>query len=206
MNKKILVISAGTVHPNLMSVYRLKQLLKEKKKNDYIFTTKLSSLTDLANDQISAVILYFQKKRIPEPYLEALERFVFNGGGLLALHSASASFKQNQRYFNLIGGRFIKHGKISEFKVEVADTQSMIYKGISSFSVRDELYLHEYQKDVSVHFSTKVDDKIEPVVWTRELGKGKIAYCSLGHCAPVLKNQHVKSIIHQSLDWMDHCD
>jgi type 1 glutamine amidotransferase len=206
MNKKTVVIAAGTVHPNLMCVYRLQQLLREKKQNDYIFSTKLSSLTDLANDQFSSVVLYFQKKSIPEPYLEALERFVFNGGGLLALHSASASFKQNQRYFNLIGGRFIKHGKISEFKVEVADTQSAIYKGIPRFSVRDELYIHEYQNDVQVHFSTKVGDKTEPVVWTRELGKGKITYCSLGHCAPVLKNQHVKSIIYQSLDWMDHRD
>jgi uncharacterized protein len=201
MDKKIAVISAGIVHPNLMCRFKLKQLLKNRQKSQVTFSAELSSLDSLSRNDTSVVILYFQKKQISEDLLDALEQFVFNGGGLLALHSASASFKQNKRYFNLIGGRFIHHGKIDSFQVDAQPGE--IYKNIPGFTIKDELYLHEVQKDVTVHFSTDVNNKAEPVVWTRELGKGKTAYCSLGHGSSVLKHPQVQSIIYQSLDWLE---
>lgn len=168
-----------------------------------MFTPRLSDLKKLPQLKPAIAILYFQKKRIFEADLDSLERFVFNGGGLLALHSASASFKQSDRYFNLIGGRFKHHGKVSPFQVDVTDSeQTTIFKGIDPFVVRDELYIHEYLDDVAVHFTTRIETGMEPVVWTRELGKGKVAYCSLGHCAEVWKSPQVSAILEQSLNWL----
>ncbi len=202
MNNTILVISAGIVHPNPRCRFNMRLLLKENRTYSCTFTSNLDSLLDLAKEKPSIVVLYFQKKNISDSLLDSMENFVFNGGGLLAVHAASASFKQNKRYFNLIGGRFTHHGKIAKFKVDVAKEQSGIYKDISGFFVTDKPYFHEYLEDVTVHFSTEFGSKVEPVVWTREFGKGKVAYCSLGHCAPVLKHPQVASIVHQSLDWL----
>jgi len=202
MNKKILVISSGTVHPNPVCQFNLKTQLKKNETYVYTFTSDMGRMKDLSKEKFTAVILYFQKKKITDQLLDSLESFVFNGGGLLALHAASASFKQNQRYFNLLGGKFIHHGKISEFKVSPIKNQKGAYSAIPGFSITDELYIHEYLKDVTVHFTTKVGKKSEPVVWTRELGKGKIAYCSLGHRAAVWKHPQVGSILNTSLDWL----
>ena len=202
MNKKTLVISSGLVHPNLICRQSLKHLLREKKETLFTFSSSLDSLLRISTEETSTVILYFQKKQISDPLLQALERFVFNGGGLLALHAASASFKRNNRYFKLIGGRFLRHGAVSEFKIDAATNRSEIYKNIPGFTITDELYIHDYLRDVTVHFSTTVAEKTEPVVWTRELGKGRIAYCSLGHRSAVWKHPQVKAIVHQSLDWL----
>ena len=202
MNKKILVISSGVVHPNRVCQFNLKKQLKKNETYLYTFTSDLGRLKDLSKEKISAVILYFQKKTITDPLLDSLESFVFNGGGLLALHAASASFKQNKRYFNLLGGKFIRYDKISEFKVNPLKQQKGIYSGIPGFSITDKLYIHEYLKDVTVQFTAKIGKKSEPVVWTRELGKGKIVYCSLGHRAAVWKHPQVISILNTSLDWL----
>lgn len=202
MKKNILVISSGAVHPTIRCRFNLRSLLKKIETVSCTFTSDLDKLDSLAKENYSVVVLYFQKKTISDPLLDSLENFVFNGGGLLALHAASASFKQNQRYFNLLGGKFIHHGKIAQFKVRARQDQGSPYSGIGDFSITDELYIHEYLKDVAVHFTTQVGKKAEPVVWTRELGKGKVAYCSLGHRAAVWKQPQVKSIVNQSLDWL----
>jgi len=169
----------------------------------FVYTSDINDLASLKLGLYTSVILYFQKSGISDSALEAMESFVFNGGGLMAIHSASASFKQSERYYNLIGGKFVSHGKIADFKVKPLKKPSGLFKGITGFNVFDELYLHRYKEDVSVHFYTEVDKRKEPVVWTRELGKGKIAYCSLGHCAPIFKVPQVKQIIEHSVRWIN---
>ncbi len=201
--KPILVVSAGLVHPTPFCRRALKKVLSGMKGLSFTFTSDINVLASLKQDLYSSVILYFQKSRISDRALESLEGFVFNGGGVMAIHSASASFKQSERYYNLIGGKFVSHGKIEDFKVKPLKKPSGIYKGISDFSVFDELYLHKYKEDVTVHFYTEVNDRKEPVVWTRELGKGKIAYCSLGHCSPVFNVSQVKQIIRHSIRWIN---
>ena len=206
MNNHILVFSTGAVHPNLICQRYLKRLLKGNTTFGSTFSKNLNDLKNLPELKPSIVVLYFQKKQITDLLLDSLETYVFNGGGLLALHAASASFKQNNRYFNLLGGRFIHHGKIAPFDVHPSKNNNGIYNGIPGFSVTDELYIHDYLKDVTVHFSTAVGNKSEPVVWTRELGKGKVAYCSLGHRAAVWQHPQVVSILNRSLDWLSKAD
>ncbi len=200
--KQILVVSSGIVHPNLLCRRNLKKVLDDKTGYSFSYVTELDSLSSLPAGDFSAVILYFQRSRISEETLNALEDFVFNGGGLFAIHSASASFKQSDRYYNLIGGKFISHGPVREFEVKPERDAGGPYPGISKFKVTDELYIHKYKEDISVHFFTEVNQKKEPVVWTRELGRGKLAYLSLGHRSAVFKSPQVANIIYNSLDWI----
>ncbi|MBU2510200.1 ThuA domain-containing protein [bacterium] len=181
----------------------MKKLLKGRLQESFEFSSSISRLETLSNKETAVVVLYFHRKEISDSALKALESFVESGGGLLALHSASASFKQNNRYFKLLGGRFTNHGRISSFKVEPESDQGEIFQNITGFETRDELYIHQYTEDITVHFSTETDDHREPVVWTRKLSKGKIVYFSLGHCASVWKHPNVKSIMYQGLDWLE---
>ncbi len=199
MTKKILVFSAGWIHPSLACRFNLKKLLNQAKDYKFTYTSSLNPLIRLSG--YDAVVLYFHRKEISDSKLAALEEYVNNGGGILALHAASASFKQSEGYFNLIGGRFNHHGPITGFEVNNEEEQDGIFAGIPGFEVTDELYIHNVSDDITVHFSTKVEERNEPVVWTRKSGQGKVAYCSLGHRAAVLKHPHYKEIILRCFKW-----
>ena len=200
--KKILVVSSGLVHPNLLCRLGLRNVLSELKNGATDFVTNIEDLVSLQSGEYRAVVLYFQRSKISDKALEAMENFVFNGGGLLAIHSASASFKKNTRYYNLLGGKFISHGPVSEFKVAPIKGSRRPFGGISSFMVVDELYIHRYKGDVTMHFQTEINGKKEPVVWTRELGRGRLAYCSLGHRPSIFKIPEVRQIIKNSMKWL----
>jgi type 1 glutamine amidotransferase len=57
----------------------------------------------------SALVIYIHHKRISQSALTSWIVFVSDGGGILAIHSATASFKK-QTFFEILGGRFIGHG------------------------------------------------------------------------------------------------
>ncbi len=202
MKSNILVISAGIVHPSLLARYYFRKLLQEQSEISFTFTSTVEELTSLNKTDFDSVVLYFHRSNISTNALDALDNFVSQGGGLLAVHSPSASFKQHDRYFDILGGRFVSHGKIGPFSVQPEESASEVFPGLKPFSVVDELYIHDYQDDVTIHCATDNLGSKEPVVWTKKHGKGKVSYCSLGHCAGVMKIPEVKQIIHQCLTWI----
>ncbi|MCD6122824.1 MAG: ThuA domain-containing protein [Spirochaetales bacterium] len=157
--------------------------------------------------------MYIHKQRITPLSIKTLEDYVYNGGSFFALHSASASFKQVPRYFEILGGRFVKHGPVMKYKVrspakagpakvsyslEDSTTGSLNFSDLTPFTVFDELYIHEYG-NVNVRLTTENN---EPILWTKLFGKGKICYLSLGHTAQSLKEEHVKEVIRRSAKWL----
>ncbi len=130
-----------------------------------------------------------------------LDEYVKNGGGILGIHSATASFKLNPaNYFDILGGRFIGHGKVEAF--EVKNQNSEVFRGIPNFEVRDELYLHELNNKIEVHFTTRHEGEDVPVVWTHLHGKGKVCYCGPGHTSGSMKNKNYQRILQRGLEWV----
>jgi len=220
LNRKLLVLSAGMVHPSWPARRNLNRILLSIKDNEYIFSSSIESFKELDINKYAAVILYFHKQYVSVESLKALDEFVKNGGGLLAIHSASASFKKHPEYFDILGGRFINHGKIEEYIVRpsytatteqletgnivngISDNVSYLFSDIDEFKVKDELYFHEYRPENTIHFYVEKNGKKEPVVWTRHHGKGRVCYLAVGHCAKSLKNPCVQKIIHSGLKWI----
>ena len=105
-----------------------------------------------------------------------------------------------------LGGFFLNHPPLRKFQVNVANPQHALTKDLpASFDVIDELYLIELQdpgvseilltteleKDPSPQgfgfvfdedTALQPDGKTRVLGFTRELGKGSVAYISLGHC------------------------
>ena len=121
------------------------------------------------------------------------------GGGLLAIHAASASFKLQPRWREILGGRFVGHGPVQRFQVEPSLPDDAEFGPLPAFEVRDELYRHEYDADNRVHLHVAVDGEREPVLWTRRHGEGRVAYCSLGHKAAALRHPSVVAVLQQAL-------
>ena len=66
---------------------------------------------------LDAVVLYYHARTISPSALEALDRFVRGGGGILAVHSATASFKGTPRYTDILGGRFTGHPPVGPLEI-----------------------------------------------------------------------------------------
>jgi type 1 glutamine amidotransferase len=197
--KKILLVSDGIFHPPLWGRITLHRLLRQM---DGFTIEDVHSLEKIPADVkiFSALVLHYHHKRISPEALARLDDFVKNGGGILAIHSATASFKNSIPYFELLGGRFVGHGKVE--RIEVKNQESEIFRGIPNFSVRDELYLHELDDKIQIHFTTMVEGKDVPVVWTNVYGKGKVCYCVPGHTSGTMKNKHYQRVLQRGLEWV----
>lgn len=121
-----------------------------------------------------------------------------------------------------LGGFFLNHPPLCKFQVQVTDQAHFLAKDLPpSFEVMDELYLIELQDPAAtqVVLTTELekdpsppgfgfgydqdtallpDGKTRVLGYTRELGKGGVAYIALGHCHSPLNN--VQPFVDVSVD------
>jgi len=201
MKTSVLLISDGLAHPSLLGRFWLRRGLAAMPGYHFRRVASLEALPGLKAESFRGLVLYIHHENISPAALESLEGFVRQGGGLLAIHSASASFKQEEHYFAILGGSFREHGPIEPFQVEPVTPQDEIFHGVPAFSVTDELYRHDYDPDNRVHFYTPVGEEREPVVWTRRYGQGRVCYCALGHTAATMRHPQVQRILQRGTAW-----
>jgi len=196
--KKVLLVTDGIFHPTYFGRLALHDSLKQM---EGFFFLHVSSLEKLSPDleSFSALVLHFQHKKISNRAFGQLDSFVKNGGGILAIHAATASFKKTIPYFKILGGRFIGHGKVERFKVE--KLKDGIFNGIGDFTIKDELYIHELESSIEVHFTAKHEGKDIPVVWTYRYGNGKVCYAVPGHTTATMSNPTYQQILKRGLEW-----
>ena len=65
-------------------------------------------------------------------------------------------------------------------KFEVKRVKDDIFD-IGDFVIKDELYIHELEPGIDVHFTAKHKGRDIPVVWTYHYGKGNVCYAVPGH-------------------------
>lgn len=166
----------------------------------------MEALTHLPLEQYRGLVLYFHHKRISDAALRAFDQYVLAGGGVLAVHSASASFKQTPGYFEILGGRFVRHGPVRAFQVSSTEPVDELFGRGRSFTLVDELYRHEWHPSNRIHFQIEVNENgsvfQEPFAWTRNHGKGRVAYVSGGHVAGSFRQPEVQHILTNALSWV----
>jgi type 1 glutamine amidotransferase len=198
----VLLVSAGVVHPPLTGWVWLWRFLS---KQDEFRVRRVGSLEVLPRMDLRryrGVVLYYQHASISEAALGALDSFVSGGGGALAIHSATASFKETRHYFEILGGRFTGHGPVAPFDVQPASPEDEIFGRIPAFTVKDELYLHELVSEIDVHFLAEHEGEPVPVVWTRRHGQGRVCYACPGHRTESLQVPAMREILRRGLTWV----
>lgn len=204
---RILLVTSGIFHPPLFGRIALHDTLRQMEGLSFAYVSSLEKLP--ANiDTFSALVLHYHHKTISDTALHRLDTFVKNGGGILALHAATASFKETLPYFKILGGRFIGHGKVEKIQVRkhalsaVETLESKIFDGIDNFEVKDELYIHDLSDNIQVHFTAKYQGRDIPVVWTYHYGKGKVCYAVPGHTTESMHNETYHQILKRGLKWV----
>jgi type 1 glutamine amidotransferase len=196
---KVLLVTDGIFHPPLLGRLVLATTLRQMQRVSFDHINSLEKFPENL-EMYSALVLHFHHKSISPSALSKLDNFVLSGGGILAIHAATASFKDTLSYYNILGGRFIEHGKIA--MMEANNQNSLIFSGIPNFVIRDELYIHELNDKITVHYSAKLETQEIPVVWTFLYGKGKVCYALPGHRTESMLNPTYKRVLQRALEWI----
>ena len=200
----VLLVLAGWVHPPYRGRLLLKRVLRELSGFSFDEVSSLAEAVSCGLAGYRAAVLYYHHKSavLTDGQIGAFRTFVGRGGGVLAVHSATASYKATPAYFEILGGRFVGHGPVGPIIVQPAEAADPIFGGIGPFTVRDELYLHELQPDIRVHFTATYQGKAEPMVWTREVGAGRVCYLCPGHRAASMRVPAVQEILRRGVHWV----
>lgn len=201
---EVLLVTAGWVHPPYLGRVWLRKALAQLPGYSFAHASSLESATQLGLSRYAAMVLYFHHpgKILAGPALDTFREYVARGGGVLALHSATASYKATAPYFDILGGRFTGHGPVHGLEIRPAIASDPIFSDVPPFTITDELYLHDLAPDLRVHFLADHQGKPVPVVWTREYGKGRVCYSCPGHRAASMRHPAVQGILRAGLQWV----
>lgn len=198
----ILYVNEGMFHPSVFARKGLERILRAEAPMDVVETTTLGDLKAKRLDRFSAVVLFVHHPKDNADVVRRLGRYVADGGSLLAIHSAAASFKTSGTYHELLGGRFVSHRSVGEILVRPAGNTGTPFSHRNAFRIVDELYHHEIHGGCTVHYTADTPDGKEPVAWTRRHGRGRVCYCSLGHRASAFGHPVVRAMIVDALLWL----
>jgi type 1 glutamine amidotransferase len=147
---------------------------------------------------------------------EAIFEFVRAGHGYVSIHGADNAAKDwLPAWREMLGGVFshvgLPDGKTQKgiYTVKIADTSSPITRGLSDFTIKDELYYHvQMQPDVQPLATIEFQGVAWPVAWTRTFGKGRVFHTVLGHrdFGPdkddPLRDPNLFRLVTQGVDWV----
>jgi hypothetical protein len=164
---------------------------------------KLSEVKRAAYD----VLLCYGGPSKDELQERAIEKFVEEGGGVVALHHASAN--PSKAWIQLIGGSFAGHiAGTHKLNVIFTDVKHPVTAGVEPFEIVDEEYKHklaDVQRTVLAKFKERPpgsDPKANmDIIWVREVGKGRVLYNALGHGKEAWENPAWQKITLQGICW-----
>ncbi len=200
----VYMVAAGQYHDIDHARLELLKLLAE---NEKIRTHVAENYHDLDAIAASDFLITYTCNLVPtEAEQLALRDYVSSGKRWFALHGTNAilEFLSDGRVnspetapvlMETLGTQFIAHPPIAPYRVQVADPDHELVKGISEFETDDELYLSRIHGDLHTLLDTRFtgkatgwveeqweDDDPRPVYYINKVGDGEVLYLNLGHC------------------------
>jgi type 1 glutamine amidotransferase len=201
---KVLFILNG--HDPLPKAPILEKVLKEAGGFQVTRLEKLPQLADVKRADYD-VLLFYGGPQANEIQERALEKFLEEGGGIVALHHASAH--NSKVWIRLIGGRFAGHiAGLHKMQVVLTEVKHPVTAGLEPFEVVDEEYKHtfaEVERTVLGRFKERPagsDPKANnDIIWVREVGKGRVFYTGLGHGKECWESPAWQKLVLQAICW-----
>ena len=143
----------------------------------------------------------------------ALLDAIRSGRGFLGLHSASDTFrggKEIDPYVEMLGAEFVSHGTIQDATMRVADDTFPGAGVLGEVALREEWYaMTRYAKDLKPILMLQTrgmqgpmyKQDPYPVAWSRQHGKGRVAYISPGHLRETWENEMYLKFVSGALGW-----
>lgn len=141
----------------------------------------------------------------------ALQQYVADGGGILAIHAAADSHYNWPWYGKLIGARFARHPPgTPRGTVTVRASNHPAMKGLGKKITRaDEWYFfHDYDPSSRLLISFDPASIGEPrwaatpMAWTRKVDGGRVFYTAMGHTKESYSEPWFRRHVGNGLDWV----
>ncbi|MDT0576001.1 ThuA domain-containing protein [Croceicoccus sp. F390] len=136
---------------------------------------------------------------------EVLKEWLHKGGRWYALHGTNSILRlmddglwhaprHAPLMMDLLGSQFISHPPIAPYRVEVADPDHELTRGVEPFDTNDELYHLQCHGDLHVLLEAECSEEgtgfaeaadapgTHPVFYIKQHGSGAVLYNTLGHC------------------------
>ena len=197
------LVASGKYHDIDFARLELLKLLAEDERVRVRVFEDYSNLDAIRN---AAFLVTYTCDVIPSlEQQEALRAWVEGGGRWYALHGTSSilRFLSNglvdspawaPHLMETLASQFIPPPPIAAYRVEVADAEHELVRGIEPFDVTDELYLSDTHADLHVLLDAAFEGEAtgfarsewpqgrHAVLYLRPLGQGAVLYLTLGHC------------------------
>jgi type 1 glutamine amidotransferase len=140
------------------------------------------------------------------PFVDAVSR----GTGVAGIHGymgdtmrKNETFRNEHSYEWMIGGQWVSHPGDDgvTYTVRITDRESPITAGVPDFTVSTEKYYMHFDPIIHVLAATDFDQVVMPIAWTKQYGRGRVFYHSLGHRADILRLPEVLRLTTQGMIW-----
>lgn len=140
--------------------------------------------------------------------IEALDRFVSDGGRLLVMHTGTICWDNQPLWHRIMGGGWkwgqSHHPPLGAVNVDLTDEGLAFAPDCAPhFTLIDEGYRHLTPgADCRILATAQGDEGDQPVVWTRGHGQGKVVVDALGHDARSLNAADHSRLLIALLHWL----
>ena len=163
-----------------------------------VYTEDLASITVENLRRYDALMLYANIDFGTPEAAQAIVDYVKQGGGFVAVHSASFCFRNSEAFVALVGGQFQRHGAIGPFRTKVVAPENPLMQGYEAFETTgDEPYVHTKHNEQNRTVLETRDN--EPYTWTRTEGKGRMFYTAWGHDQRTWNNPGFHGLIERGI-------
>ena len=166
-------------------------------------------LDSAALDRYQVIFLHFMNWKVPAPGEAAranLTRAVESGKGLVLAHFACGAWLEWPGFVELAGRvwnpKLRGHDPRGPFRIDIAMPEHPVMRGMTPFEANDELYTcTEGAPPIQVlaTATSKVDQKVYPMAFILECGKGRVFHCLLGHDAKAMQIDGVGELFRREI-------
>ncbi len=193
---KVLIMVGGRWHPWELFGEVIANVLASRGGCEVTVTEDREAFCDLAGFDV--VMIYTQGGNLTAGQEKGLMDFVSAGGGLVGVHGATASFKENAGYMEMIGTKFVGHGESAEIAIEHSDDYEDITPRLAkTWTIYNELYNLEVQTDAPLRAFQfgwwEAERKM--LGYVRNYGDGRVFYTALGHGGPAINHPEFQDLL-----------
>ncbi len=136
------------------------------------------------------------------PTENALGDYVRAGGGLVAVHSGTASYQDWPAVRAVLGGVFTSHPPPCAVSVEPSRGHPLCAGVEASFTVQDEHYQMVLDDPVAdIFLLSRSGHGVQPAGWTRRVGAGRVVVLTPGHFSEVWLHPSMQRLLGNALRW-----
>lgn len=212
MTKKALFVAGGwDGHEPFETANLFANILQEEGYETTVSDTLDSFLDSEKLSELSLIVPVWTMDEIAKEQLDGLITAVQSGVGLAGWHGGMAdSFRNSTEYQFMVGSQWVAHpGDIIDYTVTISNHEHPITEGIQDFKMRSEQYYMHTDPSNNVLATTTfnadyhdwIAGTVMPVTYTRQWGKGRVAFSSVGHVVSDFDVPEAREIVKRGLLW-----